>query len=115
MLSVDSVSVDTSIWEFFSQTGTISNTTGQVNNIIVNSFNADVGLTDFVVASITFSSIGAGNSNLNLSGSSLNPWSSSGNVLNPGYIPANITVVPTPAAFLLFISGFLVLVRVRTH
>lgn len=117
VISILSVSINESVWDFGGlgiSTGTIDNSLGTVNGIMVNTF-ADVG-TAFTVATIEFQAIGLGVSDLLLNEFNLNPWASGGSVINPALESSSITVeasvVPVPAAVWLFGSGILGLIGV---
>lgn len=113
VLNVLSVSIDESVWDFAVDTGTINNSTGSVDGIMVNTFSGVTG--DFVVASIQMQAVGSGSSLLALSEFGLNPWASGGSAINPQFVDAtvNVSAVPVPAAIWLFGSGLLVLFRLR--
>ncbi len=107
VLGVSRVTVDTSVWEWFDNPGTIDNTAGTVSEIQFASFFDTTG--DFAIASIEFNAIGAGTSDLSLTESTLNPFASGGLLLDPPvtFLPGSVTVtaVPLPAAFWLLLSG----------
>lgn len=111
VLNVLSVSVDEMVWDFFPDVGTIDNTLGSVDDVMVNTW-LNVVTGDFSVASVTFQAIGGGLSNLSLSESLFNPWAVGGNPINPDYIGASVDVsaVPVPAAVWLFGSGLISLI-----
>ena len=95
VINVVSVSIDESVWEFGStgtNTGTIDNVAGTVNGIMVNTFKGVTG--NFIVATVNFQTIGIDGSStdLTLSELTINPWASSGNMINPAFIHGNITV-----------------------
>jgi hypothetical protein len=100
------------IWDFWSggiSTGTIDNTVGTVNGIMVNALSSVIG--DFIVASVEFQAVGAGITDTALSEFAFNPWGSGGTPINPGYVPGLVTVsaVPLPAAVWLFGTGLVAL------
>jgi len=109
VLNVQSISIDENTWDLGAgiRTGTVDNVLGNVDGISVNAWSAVTG--DFSVASVTFVAIGAGTTDLTLSGWSMNPWASGGGLLNPDYLDASVTVsaVPVPAAVWLFASGII--------
>jgi len=108
VLNVLSVSIDELVWNFGStgiDTGVINNSTGSIDGIMVNTFANVTG--DFVVATIEFQSINGGDSLLLFSEFAINPWASSGSLINPEFTSAsvNVSAVPVPAALWLFVSG----------
>ena len=118
VLNVLSVSIDTVVWDFTTDTGVIDNVAGTVNGIAVNAFSTVTG--DFTVASIEFQALGiAGlNTDLILSEYALNPWASGGSNITPlSFVNANVVVTPVPAAVWLFGSGLIMLLSVarRKH
>lgn len=111
VFNVLSVSIDESVWNFGStgiSTGSIDNVTGTVDGIMVNTF-ADVS-GDFVVATLEVQAVGLGDNSLfQLSALGINPWASSGSLINPSFSDSSISVsaVPVPAAIWLFGSGLI--------
>jgi len=114
ILSVISVSIDESIWDFGStgiSTGKIDNINGTVNNIMVNAISNVTG--NFTVASVRFQVVGEGSSLISLTEFNLNPWASGGNTITPNFVNATFTSpVPVPTAIWLFGSGLLGLIGV---
>lgn len=110
IVNVLSVSIDETVWDFgatgISQ-GTINNTLGAVNGIMVNAWS-DVGI-PFTVATIEFQAVAEGVSNLTMNEFNYNPWGSNGNLINPDFVTSSITVgaVPVPAAVWLFGTGLI--------
>ena len=105
VVEVTSVTVDTSIWEFFSSNGTIDNVAGTVNDIQFNSFQSRTG--DLLFATVDFLVIGTGFSPLGLSEFLGNPFATGGQVY-PGVVfsqDASISNVPVPGAVWLFGSA----------
>ncbi|ARN75733.1 VPLPA-CTERM sorting domain-containing protein [Oceanicoccus sagamiensis] len=113
VLNVLSVSIDGGYWDFFNDTGTINNGVGTVNGIMVNAFSSVIG--DFTVASVEFQAIGTGVTDLTLNEFSLNPWASSGSLIDHNYINGSVTVssVPVPAAAWLFGSALIGLAGIK--
>lgn len=113
VLSVLSVSIDESVWDFGGygiSSGAINNLTGIVDGVMVNTFEEVSG--DFIVATIEVQAIAAGNSLLALTAYGLNPWASAGSLINPDSVDATVNVssvsaVPVPAAIWLFSAGLL--------
>jgi hypothetical protein len=79
VLRVTSVTVDTTVWEFFSSDGEINDALGTVADVWFASFEERVG--SFDIALFTFQAFGAGNSALTLSESLFNPFASGGELL----------------------------------
>ena len=117
VLNILSVSIDESVWDFGGfgiRTGTIDNTQGVLQGIMVNTFS-NVG-TSFTVATIKFQAVGLGVSDILLNEFNLNPWASGGSAINPVYVSSSVTVegtvVPVPAAVWLFSSGLIGLIGI---
>lgn len=113
VLNVQSISIDESVWDLGAgiRQGVIDNALGEVNGISVNAWSSVSG--SFSVASVTFMAIGTGESALSLFDWSTNPWASNGQLINPVYTSATVSVssVPLPASFWLFATGILGLFR----
>ena len=106
VLQVNSVSIDSGIWDTYTASGTIDNANGDVAGIVVAAF-VDPGA-NFTVATVEFAAIGIGSTSLVLSENPLNPWAVSGSLINPTLINSEVTVVaavPVPPALYLFGSG----------
>ena len=116
VLNVLSVSINESVWDFGGfgiSTGTINNSNGTIDGIMVNTFADVTG--DFVVATIEMQAISAGSSLLSLTEYDLNPWASGGSLINPDFVAASVNVsaitpIPLPAAVWLFGSGLIGLI-----
>lgn len=115
VLNVLSVSINETVWDFGGfgiSTGTIDNSVGALNGVMVNTFS-NPG-TSFIVATIEFQAVGMGVSDLMLSEFNLNPWASGGSTVNPTFEQSTVTVastvVPVPAAAWLFGSGLIGLI-----
>lgn len=106
-LSVSNVRINTTLFDFYSLPGTINNAAGTISGMVFNTFAGASG--NFLIATVDFMALGTGTSNLLLSQSSLNPFSSAsaGPSLSVTYLPASIvvTAVPVPAAIWLLVSG----------
>jgi len=116
VLNVLSVNINESVWDFGGfgiNTGTINNSNGTLDGVMVNTFANVTG--NFIVASIEIQAIAEGNSSLLLSEYGFNPWASGGSLINPDFIDGSVNVssvstVPVPAAIWLFGSGLIGLV-----
>ena len=113
VLNVTNVTVNEADWEFFSTEGTTDNGAGTVNGISFNSFQSRTG--DLLFATVDFLAVGLGVSGFTLSEFNANPFGTGG-ALYPGLIfdqsgQVTVSEVPVPAAFWLFASALLVLVR----
>lgn len=115
VINLNSVTVDTGTWEFFSTSGTIDNGTGNVDGITFNSFQSRTG--DLLFATLEFTAVGSGASALGLSEFSGNPFSSGGsaypNITLDQSALVTVQSVPVPAAVWLFISGLGLLVTTQ--
>jgi len=105
ILQVNSVTIDSNVWEIFTSPGSIDNVMGAVDGIVVATF-IDPGAS-FTVASIEFEAIGIGTTALTLSENPLNVWAAAGSPVNPAMIAGMVTVtaVPVPAAVWMFCSA----------
>jgi len=124
-LNVLSVNINPLVWDFGGfgiNTGTINNSSGTVDGIMVNTFANVTG--SFVIATIEMQAIAAGSSSLLLSEYGLNPWASGGSLLDPDYVDGSVNItgtvsaVPVPAAVWLFSSGLIGLIGLakrKTH
>jgi len=116
VLSVVSVSIDETVWDFGGagiSTGATDNLAGTIDGIMVNTYGTVNG--SFDVATILFQAIGSGSSALTLSEYALNPWASGGVLLNPDMVNSSVTVissVPVPTAVWLLGSGLIGLLGV---
>jgi len=116
VLNVLSVNINESVWDFGGfgiSTGTIDNSAGSIDGVMVNTFANVTG--NFVIATIEMQAITEGSSLLILSEYGLNPWASGGSLINPDYANGSVDVsavsaVPVPAAIWLFGSGLIGLV-----
>ena len=106
------VTVNNALFTFFSDPGTIDNTAGKVKDTIFNRFEGASG--HFLIATVNFKAMGMGTTSLDLTESSLNPFSSAsaGSSLKVLFEPGSVTVVPVPAAVWLLGSGLLGLIGV---
>ena len=105
ILNVTGVTINTALFEFSPDAGTISNATGTVSNIIFNSF-ANTPTGTFRIATVDFTAIGVGQSVVGLTESTLNPFALSGLPI-PVTLAAGsiVSSVPLPAAMWLMLSG----------
>jgi len=103
ILQVNSVTVDSIVWDVFTSSGTIDNVTGSVDGITVAAF-VDPGA-NFAVATIEFTAIGLGVTTLNLAENPLNPWASGGSQINPTLLNGSVTVTAVPLPLTLWLFG----------
>ena len=113
IINVLSVSIDNDFWDFMNMEGTINNTLGTVNGIMVNALSSTTD--NFTIASIEFQAITGGTTNILLNDFSFNPWSSGGETISTSYVTGQVTVsnVPIPTAAWLFGSALIGLTQVR--
>jgi hypothetical protein len=113
VLQLESVTVDTAVWDFAPANGTIDNGSGVVSDILFNAFFNPSPLGNFDIATVQFLAVGAGSSSLLLSPSASNPFSTGGVILNPGadftFDSASIVVTPVPLPGSLGLLGSAVL------
>jgi hypothetical protein len=108
---VNSVSIDSGVWDFSNDLGSINNVSGTLSEVLVSAFPG-VSTGAFVVATVEFLAVGLGASNLTLSEAAGNPWASDGSSINPTFANGSVTVVPIPAAMWLFGSGLVGLIGI---
>lgn len=116
IVNVLSISIDSAVWNFVNDEGTINNSIGTVSDILVSSFNFSGDPSgNFIMASIEFQAVGFGISSLSMTESTINPWASDGSEVNPDFLNGSVTVsaVPIPGALWLFVSGFLLIARFK--
>ena len=106
LLNVTNVTVNTGLFELFSDPGTIDNNLGTVSDVIFNTFSSNAS-GQFLIATVDFTAVGIGLGELLLSESTLNPFSSQGMPLDVQFQNASIqvTAVPLPAALWLMLTG----------
>jgi hypothetical protein len=76
VVKVNSVTINTADWEFFSSEGTIDNAFGDVTGITFNSFLSRTG--NLLFATVEFMALAAGSSAIGLSEYGLNPFATGG-------------------------------------
>lgn len=110
VLELLDVSIDTSVWDFFVDKGTIDNVAGTVKETQFNQFvHPQVG--SFSILEYQFRAKNLGVSELVLTEFSGNPFGSGGIAIGPDFTEGFITVVPEPSAlFLLLLAGLALLV-----
>lgn len=115
ILALDSVSINTALWEFVPGTGSIDNAAGTLSDVSFNTFlNSPTG--NFDAATLNFRAKAAGTSGLALSESSLFPFANTAvEVITVSYGAGQVTAVPEPTtvATLLFGLGLLTLLMRR--
>lgn len=90
MMNASNVSINSADWDFVNKTGTIDNSNGVISDILFSSFKGASG--DSHIATITFNAISSGNSQIILSGSSINPFSSNGSEVPASFINVNVKI-----------------------
>lgn len=107
VVNVTNISVNTTLFDFYSDPGTIDNPNGTVTDIVFNTFAGASGI--FRIATVDFNAVGLGSTALILTESSLNPFSSAVAMesLTVGFQSSSVMVaaVPLPATAWLFGSG----------
>lgn len=95
VLNVTKVTVNTGLFEFFSDPGTIDNGAGTVTDIMFNTLSNDA-TGQFLIATVDFTAVDIGLSDLLLSESMLNPFYSAGMPLDVQFQSASVQVTPVP-------------------
>ena len=110
ILRADSVTFDAAVWNFSNSPGTINNTTGIIDEVLVSTFpGTNPG--NFIVATINFTAIGQGTNSFTLNDSTTNPWQGINiDLTYDTFNPLIVAAVPVPAAAWLFGSGLLGLI-----
>lgn len=111
VLKVNSVTINTTLFEFYSDPGTINNISGNVSDMIFNTFTYNA-TGNFKIADINLTALKSGNSDFLLTESLLNPFSSAvagvgGLTVNYTNALVNVSAVPLPGALLLMLSSFM--------
>ncbi|CAN5133252.1 hypothetical protein BH11PSE10_BH11PSE10_10690 [soil metagenome] len=108
MLALNSVTVDTVVWEFVSSPGSIDNAAGTLSDVYFNSFKAVLPTGNFNVASLQFTAKASGNSAVVMSDSASFPFANDlAEVIPVAYQGAAIGVsaVPEPQTGILLMLG----------
>jgi len=83
MLNVTDVTINSATWDFVNKAGNVDNNAGLVSDILFSSFNGVSG--DNNIVTITFYAISNGSSQIALTSSEINPFSSDGNKVDVTY------------------------------
>lgn len=94
ILQVNSIAIDSIVWDVFTSSGTTDNVNGSVDGITVAAF-VDPGA-NFTVATIEFEAVGIGTTALILLENPLNPWASGGAQISPTLVSSSLTVAAVP-------------------
>ena len=90
MLNVRNVAINSEVWDFESRAGTIDNNAGTVSDILFSNYR---GVSeDTTVATITFNAISAGNSQISMETSPINPFSSNGSEIAANFVQTNVQI-----------------------
>ncbi|MDH5711112.1 MAG: cohesin domain-containing protein [Gammaproteobacteria bacterium] len=90
VLNVSNVIINSDVWNFVNKVGSIDNNNGIISDILFSSFEGVSG--DNSVATITFTAIGTGQSNISMTDSSINPFSSEGNKISVNFVNTNVQI-----------------------
>lgn len=90
MLNVTDVTVNAAAWDFVNKIGNIDNNAGLVSDILFSSFDGVSG--DNKIVTISFNAISSGSSQITLTGSAINPFSSAGNKVSATFIATNVQI-----------------------
>jgi hypothetical protein len=110
LLSLDSVAINTALWEFAPAAGAINNATGKLSDVAFNSFlNSPTG--GFEAATLNFTAKAAGTGMVTLSASPSFPFANTGaEVVAVTFGSAQVTAaVPEPASLAMMLLGLGVL------
>lgn len=91
MLNASHVAINSEVWNFVNKTGEIDNKAGLISDILFSNFAGISG--DTKVATITFNTITAGNSQISLEGSSINPFSSNGSKVVANFVSTDVEII----------------------
>lgn len=105
MLTLDSVVINTLLWEFAPITGTIDNAAGTLSNVAFNTFiHSPTG--SFEAATLNFTAKAPGLSAVTLSESALFPFANTAaEVIAVSYGAAQVNAVPEPASVITMLLG----------
>lgn len=103
VLKVNSVVLDSATWEALTDTGSINNTAGTVDDMIFTSFGGQSG--NFDIGTIFFTALSLGTSNLGLTASPVSPFASGGVLLPVTLTAGQVSVVPEPDPLWLLLFG----------
>jgi hypothetical protein len=106
VLRLDAINIPAA-WEFTRSTGSLSAAAGTVSDIYFNTFAAPVK-GDFLTATLNFTAVGGGSSQVSLSAAADFPFGdANANAVNVAFNAAtvNVAAVPEPGSFSLVISG----------
>ena len=90
MLNASDVSINTGSWNFVNQVGNIDNNAGVISDILFSSYQGVDG--DSLIATITFSAIASGSSQIMLEGSAINPFASNGDKIAASFTSTNVVI-----------------------
>lgn len=89
MLNASDVSISTG-WNFVNKVGNIDNNAGVISDILFSSYQGVDG--DNLIATITFSAIASGSSQIMLEGSAINPFASNGDKIAASFTNTNVVI-----------------------
>lgn len=109
VLQADSVTVDSSTWNFIATPGSIDNINGKIEYTDFAQIGSNTINTLFNFATFSFTAIGSGDSAISLAVNSAGPFSSNAIEISPNFSAPTVTVqpVPVPGAILLFGTGLI--------
>ena len=90
LINVNNVVINSDIWTFVNKSGEIDNGSGVVSDILFSSFKGVSG--DSPVATVTFTAISSGYTQISLQGSAINPFSSNGEKVAVNYVATNVQI-----------------------
>jgi hypothetical protein len=116
VLSLNSVSINTAVWEFASSGGLIDNPSGTLVDVYFNSNQAVLPTGNFPIATLNFSALAEGSSALTLAASPDFPFANDNiEIINVsfGTGTVSVTAVPEPSTWATLALGLGVLPLVR--
>ena len=90
VVNVESITIDSNVWDFKNKEGAINNVQGFVSDILFSSYK---GVSDnATIATIKFKATGIGSSKIHIEGSPANPFASNGEIIEVAYDIATVQV-----------------------
>lgn len=107
ILQVQSVNIDAGFWDVQASYAGIDNTAGLIDFLDVAQFSSNTVDTVFDIATITFSAIAIGGSDITPVANPIDLFAAGGNQLVINYSSASVQVIPEPGCLALLTIGLL--------